>query len=274
LRPPHERYAALRQYARPVRTVRRRVQPNNEGHVLAVMTCAGREKSLERTLLSLERAGLGRWKGAMILVADGPVEWRAHFDWWRLLRSDSIAGQAKTMLRVFEAAAEHPALTALTLIEDDVVLARNALDYFATTNIDDDLALISWFTTQNYRAPFSPFLRITSAATHQPSNAGVTFPAATVHAVLDRYFPTNQAITLPADTVRAVLDSRRLHEWPTKHGADTIFWEVPGKPCAVHYPNLVQHVGGLESLVGNEGARVSPTFLGEDADAFALLPPI
>lgn len=225
------RYAELRQYARPIRTVRRR-QRIDVGHVLVVMTCAGREQSVLRTWASMSAAAW-RWVGPQITIRD-----------------ERLDGQAKTMLRAFEYAAACQPFTALTLVEDDAVLAKNALDYIASVEIDSDLALISWFTMENRPAPpFSPFLYVTNAATYRPSNQCITFPAA---------------------TVRAVLASGRLQTWPEKHGADIIFREVPGKPCAIHYPNLAQHVGGNASLTGNVGARVSPTFIGEDADALKL----
>ncbi len=232
--PPSQRfarYAELRQFVRPLRTVRHR-QRIDDGHVLVVMTCAGRERLVHRTRESL---GLGayRWSGRQTTICD-----------------DRLDGQAKTMLRAFEYAAQHP-FTALTLIEDDAVLAKNALDYIASTEIDEDLALISWFTMDNRpAAPFTPFLYVTNAAIYRPSNQCITFPAATVH---------------------AVLASKRLHAWPEKHGADIIFREIPGKPCAIHYPNLAQHAAGNASLTGNVGERISRTFLGEDVDALGLL---
>lgn len=245
--------ASVRVQTRPLRTVQHRVKVN-DGHVLALMTCAGRETTLHRTLSSIERAGLHRWSGPKFLLVDGtelniPVH-EFNYESWHVRVCGPLRSQAKMLLKVFETAADIPTMTALTLVEDDVVFAENALDYIAATEIDPDLALLSWFTSVDHVEPLTPFLCVTPA---------------------QHYHPTNQAITFPASTVHEVLASRRLHDWPTPHGADAVFLDVPGKPCALHYPNLAQHVGGNESMVGNTGARLSPTFIGEDADALDLI---
>lgn len=262
------RRAELRTMVRPLRSVVRCAP--GPGHVLAVMTCLGREVPLQRTLMSLNQAGLQRWAGPKLLVHDGLIETRAGLHAWTIRDFDRpLAGQASTFLSVLEYAAMEPGFTALTMFEDDVVLAKNALDYIAGTAIDPDLAVISWFTIDGMTGPPEPFLHITAAVDFRPSNAAITMPAAAVETVLRRYRPSNQAITMPADTVNKILASKRLKEWPERNGADRIFWEVPGTPCAVHYPNLVQHTGE-QSMVGNAGERTSPSFIGEDANALAL----
>ena len=133
------------------------------------------------------------------------------------------------------------------------MLAKNAFDYIATTKIDDDLAFISWFATDSYLgARLPPLLNCIEARDYQ----------------------FNQAITFPARTVHELLASDALKNWAEPHGADRIYAKVfPDRKVAVHYPNLVQHTGGAESLVGNnhQGPRVSPTFIGEDVDALGLI---
>jgi hypothetical protein len=274
-----ERHAELRTRVRPFRSVARRVGAADEGHVLAVMSCAGRGELLRATLESLTRAGLYAWAGPKLLVHDGPMDDEARAvahaldptQWYVKVIPESV-GQARTFLTVLQTAAQLPGLSALTMFEDDVVLAYNALPYIASTAIDPDLAVISWFSVHNANAPIEkPFLHVTSASEYRPSNAAITLPEPTATAILTRYQPSNQGITVPASAARAILASKRLDEWPERHGGDQIFWEVPGTPCAVHYPNLVQHVGGNESRVGNTGQRVSPTFVGNEADVLDLL---
>lgn len=242
----HERLTELREHVRPHRIVRRGVPTGD--HVLAVMTCAGREKALAQTMKALNWAGIERWRGPKLLVCDGALNLAVSSDWIVVNRRERPAGQAKTFLDVLQAAAGFKYLSALTLFEDDVALADNALDYIAEVEIDPDLALISWFTIDNFAAPFTPFLYVTPAVTYRPSNQGITFPAA---------------------TVREVVEAGVLENWSEPHGADAVFLKMT-KPCAVHFPNLVQHTHGNESLTGNVGARLSTTFPGESFDALKL----
>jgi hypothetical protein len=220
------------------RSVRRLAKPD-PGHVLAVMTVRGR--NIPRATTSIMRALLtwDAWKGRHRLLTDGD--------------NCPLEGQAKTFFRALHWAAQISNLTALTLLEDDVVLAKNALDYIATTRIDPDLAFVSWFSIDSYLGPrLLPLL----------------------HCVDARDYQYNQAITFPARTVHELLASDALKNWSEPHGADRIYKDVfPDRKVGIHYPNLVQHVGGTASLVGNnhQGARTSPTFIGEGADALALV---
>lgn len=164
-----------------------------------------------------------------------------------------LRGQAQTFFEILRWAAAQDPFTALTLLEDDVVLAKNALDYIATTKIDNDLGFISWFSNYHYLGPRIPPL---------------------LHCIEARDYQFNQAITFPARTVHELLVSDALKNWSEPHGADCIYAKVfPDRKVAIHYPNLVQHVGGTNSLVGNnhQGARTSPSFVGEDIDALSLV---
>ena len=244
----HARLAELRRML-PWRSVHR--QPASDGHVLAVMTCAGRERFLDRTYASLRNAGLSWWRGKKILVTDGGAP-RDPWPGWHVSASQTRLGQAQTFFRALREAASSPTLTALTLLEDDVVLARNALDYIAATKIDDDLGFLSWFSVETCTIPrLLPIVSCRRATTYQ----------------------FNQAITFPVATVRELLGSKALQTWGEPHGADRLYERVfPDRYVGWHYPNLVQHVGGKASTVGNDshGERVSPTFIGEDADALDL----
>lgn len=217
------------------RSVRRLVKPDLEHHLLMVQTCAGRE----RLFNPLWRRALDEWGDELMVDA--------------VCDTDG-AGQARTFFRALRTAINYaPNLTALTLLEDDVVLAKNALDYIATTRIDPDLAFASWFSIDSYLGPRLPPL---------------------FYCIEARDYQYNQAITFPARTVHELLASDALKNWSEPHGADRIYKDVfPDRKVGIHYPNLVQHVGGAESLVGNnhQGARTSPTFIGEDADALALI---
>jgi hypothetical protein len=216
------------------RSVRRLAKPD-PGHVLAMQTVPERAICYPMKTI-LDEHWWQQWHGSTTIEVD-----RKH------------AGQAPTFFAILRWAAQRDPFTALTLLEDDVVLAKNALDYIATTRIDQDLAFISWFSINSYLGPRLPPL---------------------LHCIEARDYQYNQAITFPARTVHELLASDALKNWSQPHGADCIYRDVfPDKKVAVHYPNLVQHVGGAASLVGNthQGPRTSPTFIGEDADALALV---
>lgn len=218
------------------RSVRRLAKPD-PGHGLAMMTCMGRNEGCMPTALAI---AANRWHvyGPVYMHIDG-LDGRA-------------IGQAQSFFNVLLWAAQEK-LTTLTLLEDDVVLAKNALDYIATTEIDDDLAFISWFSIDKYLGPRLPPL---------------------LNCIEARDYQYNQAITFPARTVHELLVSDALKNWSEPHGADCLYAKVfPERKVAVHYPNLVQHVGGRNSLVGNnrQGARESPTFIGESVDALGLI---
>jgi hypothetical protein len=235
-----ERYRWLRTLV-PWRSVRDR-WPSDK-HVLAVMTCEGREEFQQRLYGSLLGAGLRWWRGPKILVSDGAPPQPA-WPGWKVYSHDRV-GQAQTFFRVLREAARVPNLESLTMLEDDVILAKGALDYIATTEIDYDLQFVSWFSDEQCLIPMArPLLSVISAGE----------------------FQFNQAITFPAETVRDLLGSEALQTWGEPHGADRVYARAwPLAKVAVHYPNLVQHVGGLDSAVGNNshGERTSPTYDGK-----------
>lgn len=159
-------------------------------------------------------------------------------------------GQAATFFHSLELAAAQPDFERVTLLEDDLIGARRAMLYIAHAVLDDDIAMHSWF---HQLAPNPP----------QRGAKWMIGPA--------REFSCNQAITMPAKTVHALLNSPQRKNWSTPHGADMLIGQVmPDAKVAYHFPNLIDHVGGDSSLVGNTGVRRSPTFVGEDFDAYDL----
>ena len=159
-------------------------------------------------------------------------------------------GQAATFFHALELAARQPDFERVTILEDDLIAVRRAMLYIAHTVFDDDIALHSWF---HQLAPNPP----------QPGPVWMVEQA--------EHFSCNQAITMPAKTVHALLDSPQRKSWSSLHGADMLIGQVmPRAKVAYHFPNLVDHVGGEHSLVGNTGARCSSTFPGEAFDAYDL----
>lgn len=216
-----------------------------EGHAIIMMTCRGRGELRERALNSI-----GNPRRYCTLVCDGHEAIQPRRWWARDFPTPEPVGQAQTFFHALRLAKVTPWFTRLTLLEDDIVVAKSFLDYVDTTEIPDDVSMVSWF---HQLAPNPP----------QPPRTWTIAPA--------REHSCNQAITMTAKTVRALLASEQLKTWAEPHGADMLIGQVmPDALVAYHFPNIVDHVGGDASFVGNTGARRSPTFVGEDFDAYDL----
>ena len=216
------------------------------GHALAVLTAPRKVSLLERTLASLEAAGLERWLGRKFLVDDGsgavvPQGWTG-------LASEKSEGGVSKILLLFCTLLEDTSFETLTFFEDDIVLAKNALDYIAQTSVDDDLALLSWHC--QYELTGRPQL--------------VLLPT--------DLFTRVQGVTFSRETIETIVMSGINENTPAVGRSNDQFLKtaLPGKVYGVHFPNLVQHTGGDVSALGNVGERLSPSFVGEEFDALKL----
>ncbi len=223
---------------------------SDPSHALVLQTCKRPVGYLDRTLISLRRGGLMAWPGPRVIVSDG-YDPRDDYptDGWDVVKvSEKSEGQARTFLRALLHAHEMR-VSRVTIIEDDVMFAREALRYIACVQPERDVFLSAWFTLYPGDTTGRPFWHVRSM----------------------REFARNQAITLSAETLATVTDDDRVMGWGERSGADQIFGKFwPDKLCALHYPNPVQHVGD-ESSVGDQGRQVSPSFVGEDFNASVWL---
>ena len=246
-------------------------------HVLSILTAPRPvEDELPRLLDSLHKAGVDRWSGVKLIVADGsspavPSGWQGHF-----LPAPS-SGSARAFRHVLQSAIKaDPELEYLTYLEDDVVLSANALDYISSVQVPDDLSLVSWFT-YDYNPPTLPL---------GPEVLRYKLPVLACRPT--RLFILNQFLTIPRRTIEAVLRCPYVRDWPKSNGSDEIFgWVLGDVPYAVHFPNLAQHGGGtvnsavLLTMKTSEpdrsphpdyftSARISPFFAGVDFDSLSL----
>ena len=229
-------------------------------HVLAVQTSPRPlRNSLPATLASLEEAGLTRWPGPKILVADGCCP-AAPPDWLVDASEPPAVGSARTFLRLLRLTVEKFPLTEfLTSFEDDVELALNALDYIQRVRFESDIHLVAWFTRWQQEDRAFPFKK-------SPSY---------LETVQHHHFRGTVAITIPRRTITTILSSPVTVDWPLRHGKDILIRSVMGNCLyAAHFPSIVQHVEGLNSACENAhmGDRKAETFVGEtDFDAMDLL---
>ena len=227
----------------------------SQHHILAVQTAPRpHHDSLPTTLNSLEKAGLQRWTGPKIIMADGyqpdvPAPWQVFIT----MDHPPGLGSARTFLAAFrEALKLDPSLEFLTIFEDDIVLSRNALDYIQVVEVPADVTMISWYSWK-WKPPgplLPPFLGI------QPS----------------RFFFDSQGLTLSRRAIDAALYCPMAANWRYRNNKDIMMaWSLMDAPYAEHCPNLAQHMGGTNSACGHSVTYVSTTFLGTEFDALTLI---
>ena len=128
-------------------------------HLLTIQTAIRpNQSSLPTTLDSLEQAGVKRWNGPKIIVSDGyapdvPPSWKLFV----VSTKQPALGSAKTFVKLLRLAiATDPLLEYLTYFQDDIVLAKNSLDYISQVAIPKELSLVSWFNTDWHKPDFTP----------------------------------------------------------------------------------------------------------------------
>lgn len=257
----------------PIRIEQSVVRRNPSSHHTLAIQTAPRPNgdSLQDTLDSLEHAGLQRWQGPRLMISDGYVpEILVSTSTWQVFPvSTSLLplGSAKTFVALLRRALEiDPELEFLTYLQDDIVLSKNSLDYISQIAVPKGLSLVSWFNTDWHKPGFTP-----------PAILGCR-PT--------RYFIRSQGMTLARPAIDSMLYCHMVNNWPKLDGSDAMpAWALADIPYADHYPSLIQHTEGYNSACNktlqqhsqtsrcsHNGARISPSFMGEDFDALSLLP--
>lgn len=258
--PGRRRHVAVR--LRPLHNVRVPGRPMPNPHAAAVRPSRGADRryllavqtadrpvpTLRATLDSLCRAGLSQWIGPAVVFADDcvPQDLPSGF---QMETSPRRLGNVGNFMRIVHATASDETLDGVLLIEDDVLLSRNALPYVQSLDVPPDTASI---------ALYSPLTSDLAAGM-------VKMPSST--------WSGNCAILFTSTAVRRMAASNVAAKWPRNNGADEILSAVIGSDLGTlhHVPSLAQHVGDVSSM-GHVCVRRSPTFRGEDFDALSLLP--
>lgn len=240
------RLRTLKDFVRPYEIVRE-ATGDTRRHMLLIQSA--RQTFLPQMMASLERAGLERWRGPRILFTDG---WDApDMNGFEPVRSSRPRGQAHTMLAAFVHAIGQ-GVDWLTILEDDIVFTVNGLDYIAAVERAPDLYMHSWYT-----GAICPWPSCTDAVL-------AAFPCSA--------FTRAQAVTYPVETLIEIVASPVATDWAEPHGGDVLVARAGGRRrYGLHFPSIVQHIGGAASLVGSSiDVVTSPTFPGEDFDALRL----
>jgi len=208
-------------------------------HGLVLMTVQDRE-TFAATAESIAANGIWQGPTTVIIDGDGPQPTCLR-DWtWLPTATPKREGQARTFFR----ALEHAHMLKwdfLTVLEDDIVLAPNALEALQHIEIPANAAVLAWYS--NAPQPFHSIGNQSRIVMQQ-------MPCAA----------TGVALTMTRRTIDQLLTSEVYNAWTDTHGGDGIFnLAMPGKFWATMYPNPVQHIGTV-SLTGNSGARQSPSY--------------
>jgi len=218
--------------------------------MLAVQTAPRPQPTLAATLASLHRAGLDQWTGPMVVFADGYAP--AVDPPFRLDTTPTKLGNARTYLRIIHAAVAEIAedrLDGLLLVEDDVVLCKNALPYVQRLAVPERTASIAIYS------PIDP--KLDKALLKMSST----------------FWSGNCAVLLTAAALAAIAASPVVAAWPRTNGADEIAAYGANTMNFLHHvPSLAQHIGDVSSM-GHGRIRRSPTFRGEEFDAMSLWAP-
>ena len=217
--------------------------PDREHHVVSIQSAPRPGgNSLRRTVESL-----GRWEGPKLIEADG---YSPEIPGWIIEDTDRQEGSSSNLLRLLRGATTRwPGLTKLIVVQDDVVVSLNSLEYMSRMAIPEDVGWVAMFA-------------------EMWTGRGIGWPRLGIYGRHQRFYDS-QCVVMPRKTVLDLLD---LPAWRRIHGCDLMFNRL-GRPFAVHVPNLADHMEGLNSACEHEplGERRSPNFPGTGFDALSLV---
>ena len=218
--------------------------------VLLVTTCGGRDSQYLRRLVGqVDSSG---WRGSRIVVSDGRP---SALTGWRTSASPRNEGQKRTYWRALAIGleeAQRKRLDRILILEDDVALCRNALQYMERARLPHVLDFVTWFDGHAVppRARFG------------------------IYPVLGRTFFCLQGVTWSRASAERLVTAPAAQQWKQRHSGDILVAKVlAGRYYGVHVPNLVQHLGATSVCnpgQGLTGVRVANNFPGYDFDALTL----
>jgi len=218
--------------------------------VLLITTCGSRESQyLSRLLRQVDSSG---WRGRRIVVSDGRPSMLTD---WPTSASSRNEGQKRTYWRALAVgleAARKEGSNRILILEDDVELCRNALQYMERARLPHVLDFVTWF--DGHAVP--------PRARHG------------IYPVLGRSFFCLQGVTWSCAAAEALINAPAARQWKERHSGDILVAKIlTGRYYGVHVPNLVQHLGATSICnpgQGLVGPRVANNFPGRDFDALTL----
>ena len=218
--------------------------------VLIITTAGGRGAAcLDRLMGQIRDGG---WRGPRFLVCDGPP---VQASGWPIAASGNRQGQRRTYWRALALGVEQTRGARderFVILEDDVELCRNALQYIEAAPIPKGLDFITWFDGHIMQAGSSPG----------------------IYPVPAERFICLQKMTWRRTTAEILLRSPEAAAWPDRHSGDTLIGKIlRGRRYGIHVPNLIQHVGAQSICNPGQqlvGVRTANNYPGQRFDAALL----
>jgi hypothetical protein len=218
--------------------------------ILLITTCGSRSPQYFGQLVrQINNSG---WSGPRFIISDGPP---SLVTGWPTSSSRSCEGQKSTYWRALAVGLEEARKTGddrILILEDDVELCRNALQYMQRAHLPSMLDFVTWFDGHMV-----------------PPGA-----AEGIHPMLAQDFFCLQGVTWRAATAERLLRAPAARTWRELHSGDILIARIlSGRRYGVHVPNLVQHLGA-ESVCNPgkklKGVRVANNYPGSQFDAMTL----
>jgi hypothetical protein len=218
--------------------------------ILLITTCASRNVGyFGRLLKQINSSG---WEGRRFVISDGPSPLVTG---WPTSASRTCEGQKSNYWRALAVGLEEARKSGddrILILEDDVELCRNALQYMHRARLPPVLDFVTWF--DGHMVP-----RGASDGIY-PLNA--------------QHFFCLQGVTWRAATAERLLRAPAAARWRERHSGDILIAKIlSGRRYGVHVPNLVQHLGA-ESVCNPgqrlNGVRIANNYRGSQFDAMML----
>jgi hypothetical protein len=219
--------------------------------ILLIVTCGGRGSKYLGNLV--EQVNQSRWPGTCIIISDGPSSLATG---WPTFASQRREGQTKTYWRALAVgldAAQRSGSDRIVILEDDVELSQNALQYMEQIPLPKALDFVTWF--DGHAVP--------------PGSGNGIHP-------VDAYkFFCLQAISWKPSTAERLLRSPAVRAWGEQHAGDNLIAQIlSDRRYGVHVPNLVQHMGAASLCNPGQrltGVRTANNYRGRTFDAMTLV---
>jgi hypothetical protein len=219
--------------------------------ILLITTCKRTGgQYLEDLIRVVDESG---WQGPRFLVSDGEPPLAAS---WPTITTNENTGQMRTYWRALAIGLDQARLlgdSKILILEDDVELCRNALQYMERAVLPANTEFVTWF--DGHVIP-------------RGSRQGV-------YRVPARHFFCLQGVVWTIAAAEKLLNAPDAAVWSEPHRGDNLIAQILARDYyGVHVPNLVQHRGAVSICNPGQqldGVRTANNYPGPEFDALTLI---